>query len=148
MRIHSFGHLDEGVDEELPSYEVMIDFARNDNEVKLTIGKEQLQQAKMDLKDDDELFNNKEDITIDKEGQGNVIEENGEGKVFVDNQGTNKDIVGLPQNYKKEVNENIYGETLKVDKLGQYKSTIENIGLILENDKNLKEKIALNEFFT
>jgi len=135
----------------------MIDFARNDNEIKLTIGKVQLQQAKMDFKDEEELYDIKEDITIDKEGQGNGLEENGEGKVFVDKQGPKKDIVDLPQNYKKGVNENINGGALKVEpshwiqhlevgKLGKCKSTIENLGLILENDENIKDKIDLNEF--
>lgn len=106
MRLHSFGHLDEGVPEDtpsinLPSYKAMIDFARNDNQVKLTIGKERLLQAKMDFKVEEEL--------------------NGD-----------------------EANQ--WMQHLEVDKLGQYKSTIENISLILENDENLKGKIALNEF--
>ncbi|WP_346867419.1 virulence-associated E family protein [Clostridium sp. UBA1353] len=106
MRLHSFGHLDEGVPEDtpsikLPSYKAMIDFARNDNQVKLTIGKERLLQAKVDFKIEEEL--------------------NGD-----------------------EANQ--WMQHLEVDKLGQYKSTIENISLILENDENLKGKIALNEF--
>lgn len=106
MRLHSFGHLDEGVPGDtpsikLPSYKAMIDFARNDNQVKLTIGEERLLQAKMDFKIEEEL--------------------NGD-----------------------EANQ--WMQHLEVDKLGQYKSTIENISLILENDENLKGKIALNEF--
>ncbi len=106
MRLHSFGHLDEGVPEDtpsikLPSYKAMIDFARNDNQVKLTLGKERLLQAKVDFKVEEEL--------------------NGD-----------------------EANQ--WMQHLEVDKLGQYKSTIENISLILENDENLKGKIALNEF--
>lgn len=106
MRLHSFGHLDEGVPEDtpsinLPSYKAMIDFARNDNQVKLTIGKERLLQAKMDFKVEEELDGD-------------------------------------------EANQ--WMQHLEVDKLGQYKPTIENISLILENDENLKGKIALNEF--
>jgi len=106
MRLHSFGHLDEGVPEDtpsikLPSYKAMIDFARNDNQVKLTLGKERFLQAKVDFKIEEEL--------------------NGD-----------------------EANQ--WMQHLEVDKLGQYKSTIENISLILENDENLKGKIALNEF--
>lgn len=203
MRLHSFGHLDEGIPEDtpsikLPSYKAMIDFARNDNQVKLTIGKERLLQAKMDFKIEEELddhgdkdfydkegevhnneeekysydnkaeenpYNkeeknlnaNKEVITIDKKVRRNNLKENAEVKVFVDNQMPNKDIVDLPENNKKVVNKNIgeivlsddanqWMQHLEVDKLGQYKSTIENISLILENDENLKGKIALNEF--
>ncbi len=106
MRLHSFGHLDEGIPEDtpsikLPSYKAMIDFARNDNQVKLTLGKERFLQAKVDFKIEEEL--------------------NGD-----------------------EANQ--WMQHLEVDKLGQYKSTIENISLILENDENLKGKIALNEF--
>ncbi len=106
MRLHSFGHLDEGVPGDtpsikLPSYKAMIDFARNDNQVKLTIGKERLLQAKVDFKIEEELDDD-------------------------------------------EANQ--WMQHLEVDKLGQYKSTIENISLILENDENLKGKIALNEF--
>ncbi len=106
MRLHSFGHLDEGVPGDtpsikLPSYKAMIDFARNDNQVKLTLGKERFLQAKVDFKIEEEL--------------------NGD-----------------------EANQ--WMQHLEVDKLGQYKSTIENISLILENDENLKGKIALNEF--
>ena len=106
MSLHSFGHLDEGVPEDtpsikLPSYKAMIDFARNDNQVKLTLGKERFLQAKVDFKIEEEL--------------------NGD-----------------------EANQ--WMQHLEVDKLGQYKSTIENISLILENDENLKGKIALNEF--
>lgn len=106
MRLHSFGHLDEGVPEDtpsikLPSYKAMINFARNDNQVKLTLGKERLLQAKVDFKVEEEL--------------------NGD-----------------------EANQ--WMQHLEVDKLGQYKPTIENISLILENDENLKGKIALNEF--
>ncbi|MEW8995713.1 VapE domain-containing protein [Clostridium sp.] len=131
MRIHSFGHLDEGVPEDtpsinLPSYKAMVDFARNDNEVKLTIGKERLLQAKMDFKEEEDIYddnkgknphNNKEDINTEKMVQGNLSEEHSH-----------------------------WMQHLEVDKLGQYKSTIENISLILENDENLKGKIALNEF--
>ncbi|WP_346935663.1 virulence-associated E family protein [Clostridium sp.] len=203
MRIHSFGHLDEGVPENtpsinLPSYKAMIDFARNDNEVKLTIGKERLLQAKMDFKVEEDIYdhmdeghynkkediynneetkysynnkaeetpynkeevnsyNNKEAIAMDKKVQRNDLKENDEVKVFVDNQMPNKDIVDLPENNKEVVNKNIgeialseehchWMQHLEVDKLGQYKSTIENISLILENDENLKGKIALNEF--
>ncbi len=106
MRLHSFGHLDEGVPGDtpsikLPSYKAMIDFARNDNQVKLTIGKERLLQAKVDFKIEEELDDD---------------------------------------------DANQWMQHLEVDKLGQYKSTIENISLILENDENLKGKIALNEF--
>lgn len=187
MRIHSFGHLDKGVPEDapsinLPSYKAMIDFARNDNQVKLTIGKERLLQAKMDFKVEEELYdhrekgsynnkaeenpynkeevnsyNNKEAIAMDKKVRRNDLKENGEVKVFLDNQMPNENIVDLPENHKKVVNKNIgeialseepnhWMQHLEVDKLGQYKSTIENIGLILENDGNLKGKIALNEF--
>jgi len=129
MRIHSFGHLDEGVPEDtpsinLPSYKAMIDFARNDNQVKLTIGKERLLQAKMDFKEEEDIYDdgdeghyNKKDINTEKMVQGNLSEEHSH-----------------------------WMQHLEVDKLGQYKSTIENISLILENDENLKEKIALNEF--
>lgn len=178
MRLHSFGHLDEGVPKDtpsinLPSYKAMIDFARNDNQVKLTLGKERLLQAKMDFKIEEELnddrdknfydkkentYNNeKKDINRNENVQGNHLKENGEGKVIVDKHISGKDMREIPDNHKKVVNKNIgeiflsdqanqWMQHLEVDKLGQYKSTIENISLILENDENLKGKIALNEF--
>jgi len=188
MRIHSFGHLDEGVPEDtpsvkLPSYEAMIDFARNDNEVKLTIGKERLLQAKMDFKVDEDIYNDRDEGSYNKKED---TYNNEEGKYSYDNKPEealyNKEEVNT--NNKEEINpynkeekkpyddkkgkdlhnnkENINTEKiiqrnlseepnhwmqhLEVDKLGQYKSTIENISLILENDENLKGKIALNEF--
>lgn len=178
MRIHSFGHLDEGVPEDtpninLPSYKAMIDFARDDNQVKLTIGEERLLQAKMDFKVEEELYdhgdkdfynkekefhnNEKKDINRNENVQGNHLKENGEGKVIVDKHILDKDMGDIPDNHKKEGKKrseeivlseepNHWMQHLEVDKLGQYKSTIENISLILENDENLKGKIALNEF--
>lgn len=178
MRIHSFGHLDEGVPEDtpninLPSYKAMIDFARDDNQVKLTIGEERLLQAKMDFKVEEELYdhgdkdfynkekefhnNEKKDINRNENVQGNHLKENGEEKVIVDKHILDKDMGDIPDNHKKEGKKrreeivlseepNHWMQHLEVDKLGQYKSTIENISLILENDENLKGKIALNEF--
>lgn len=105
VRIHKFGELDEDADlntptVKLPSYTAMMDFSREDEAVKLTLGEERLSIAKED-------FNEIEDVgEIDTE----------------------------------------WLKLLEVDKKGNYRSTIGNIVLILENDPYLKGKIALNEF--
>ncbi len=105
VRIHKFGHLDEAVDSstlavKLPSYAAMVDFSREDEAVKLTLGVERLNCAK-------EEFNVIEDVEeIDTE----------------------------------------WVKLLEVNNKGYYKSSIENIILILTNDPSLKGKIALNEF--
>lgn len=105
VRIHKFGALDEDVDLntptiKLPSYTAMMDFSREDEAVKVTLGEERLSIVKED-------FNEIEDVAeIDTE----------------------------------------WLKLLEVDKKGNYRSTIGNIVLILENDPYLKGKIALNEF--
>lgn len=54
VRIHKFWELDEDVKDgtpvvKLPSYQVMMDFSRKDEEVKQTIGQEKLSTAKEDF---------------------------------------------------------------------------------------------------
>ena len=53
--------------------------------------------------------------------------------------------VGVDKDLEDE-NEGIWVTKLEVNKKGLYTPTIDNIVLILDNDKNLKNKIALNEF--
>lgn len=58
VRIHKFGELDEAVKEgtpvnRLPSYKAMVDEALKDKQVKMTLGKEQLNLASEDFKDED-----------------------------------------------------------------------------------------------
>ncbi|WP_346962336.1 virulence-associated E family protein [Clostridium sp.] len=181
MRLHSFGHLDEGVPEDtpsinLPSYKAMIDFARNENEVKLTIGKERLLQARMDFKDQEELYDHRDEDSCDKKEEeihnneqvkysyDNKPEETPynkeeinpnnkeEKKPYDDKRGkdlhNNKEVITIDKKVQENLSEEAshWMQYLEVDKLGQYKSTIENISLILEHDENLKGKIALNEF--
>lgn len=60
VRFHKFGDLDEDVKEgtpvvKLPSYQAMMDFSREDEEVKHTIGEERLSIAKEDFMDMDDV---------------------------------------------------------------------------------------------
>ncbi len=105
VRIHKYGHLDEGVDlntaaVKLPSYAAMVDLSSKDEAVKLTLGRERLNTAKED-------FN-------------------------------------IP--YEIDEGDTEWLKLLEVNNKGYYKSSIENIILILTNDPSLKGKIALNEF--
>jgi putative DNA primase/helicase len=105
VRLHKYGHLDEGVDlntaaVKLPSYAAMVDLSCEDEAVKLTLGRERLNTAKEDF---------------------NITEEIEEGDTE-------------------------WLKLLEVNNKGYYKSSIENIILILTNDPSLKGKIALNEF--
>lgn len=60
VRIHKFGHLDEGSEDKTgasrPSYKAMAEFARNDNETAITLAMEVMKHAKSDFEkppDDD-----------------------------------------------------------------------------------------------
>lgn len=51
VRIHKYGHLDEGMDintklNKLPSYGAMLELAREDKKVKLTLGEERMEEAR------------------------------------------------------------------------------------------------------
>lgn len=58
VRIHKFGHLDkesesESSDTKSPSYKAMVELARNDENVRATIGTDSLEEAKKDFKSND-----------------------------------------------------------------------------------------------
>ncbi|QGG47327.1 virulence-associated E family protein [Heliorestis convoluta] len=98
-RIHLFGDLDESVKEgtpinRLPSYQAMTEEALKDKQVKLTMGKEQLNLAEEEFQEEELEWLT--ELTRDQ--KGNVL------------------------------------------------STAPNVILILENDRALKERIALNDF--
>lgn len=105
VRLHKFGHLDEGMEEKvssakLPSYAAMLSFVQEAEAVKITLGQERLKLVR-------------EDFQI-AEGE--------------------------------EALEVAWLKKLEADNRGNYKPTITNIVLILENDPYIKGKIALNEF--
>lgn len=149
MRLHSFGHLDEGVSPDtpiinLPSYEAMIEFARKDDRVKLTIGAERLQQARIDFRDREKTEDNKIESNNEKKHNkmrnSNKIKGNNAEKYYEEKEEIQGDNV---ENKEEDIH---WMQYLEMDKLGRYKPTIENITLIIENDDNLKGKIALNDF--
>lgn len=105
VRIHKFGHLDEGTEEKAssakpPSYAAMLRFVQELEAVKITLGQERLKLVRQDFQ---------------------IVEE-------------------------KEALEVAWLKKLETDNRGNYKPTITNIVLILENDPYIKGKIALNEF--
>lgn len=57
-----------------------------------------------------------------------------------------KEEFSIVDDNKEENENNLWITKLEINKKGMYTSTIDNIVLILENDINLKGKIALNEF--
>lgn len=75
VRIHKYGHLDEGVNTDtpgkLPSFKAMSELARNDRNVKITLGRERTQKAvdafdDMSYEDASELLS--EALELDKHG--------------------------------------------------------------------------------
>lgn len=74
IRLHNFGDLDESVKEEmpinrLPSYKAMVDEALKDKQVKITLGKEQLNLAEEDFKEEEMEWL----IELTRDQKGNIV---------------------------------------------------------------------------
>tara|TARA_R110000787_G_scaffold97665_4_gene201337 strand:+ start:35264 stop:37654 length:2391 start_codon:yes stop_codon:yes gene_type:complete len=109
VRLHKFGHLDEGILKRQKSTIKMELFAASCKEVKKLIAKERFDNAFSDFE------NSAEDIAVDIEN---------------DDDDDNLDWI----------------EELELDTKGKYKSTANNINVVLANDKILKGAFKLNSF--
>lgn len=161
VRLHKFGLLDDDCDidtpiNKRPSYAAMTELAAKDKAVRRKVGEERLADF-----DDGYQF--------DPTGDGDVVI--GDGVVEADLEGllsgtgvkakadigkangrSEKDTRGEDQEDSSEVSHHTdlgdtkWLETLEVDAKGNYKPTIDNIVIILENDPRLKGTVGWNSF--
>ncbi|WP_461207849.1 virulence-associated E family protein [Clostridium sp. DL1XJH146] len=166
VRIHKFGHLDQGQEEakqknRLPSFKAMIDFCKEDKETKLLLVEEKTKMAREEFArgaslskggiDGDRLYNNDE-TTEGSENQGTSNkQEVSENQGISVKQGINEE-QGINEKQditekKKAVDADLsWLAELSISDKGTPNSTFANLLLILQNDVFLVEKIALNEF--
>jgi len=129
VRIHMFGDLDVGKDEntpvnKLPSYLAMEEFAMEQKEVKRTLRREKLEELQDDFGDDGFEFDDAEDREpVDVEGAAGP---EGSAEEF-------------------EIEEE-WQDKLTTDKKGNILQTINNGILVMENDRKLKGRYAYDEF--
>ncbi len=121
-------HKFKGLEEE-KAFENMVELVSKDINVIKTLGQESLKIAASEFSIDEDTDIDKTNIAI--ENKNKKIEDN------------SKNIV---TEVNKQSETNLWVTKLEVNKKGIYTSTIDNIVLIMENDENLKGKIALNEF--
>lgn len=138
VRIHKFSNLDESTKDEvevcdLPSYKKMIEFCMEDEKVRHRVGMENIKLARVDFFEgcvEDEKL---EEQIKEKSARMDLLKE-----VEVEKKSKGENL--------KEESEDSWMTKLSINKYGKCMSTIDNTVLILENDTNLKDKIALNEF--
>lgn len=147
VRLHKFHLLDAEATEEtkgnqMPSYKAMVELAVKDKTVRKLLGRERLESAKNDFAG---LIVETSEMTVDEEGD--LLEE------VTDPQWDK--LMGIaakvgvhkvnPEEIDFEVDDK-WLEKLKVDQNGKNLSTINNIVLVLDNDPELRGRLAYDEF--
>lgn len=131
VRIHLYGTKDEdsrdgGPVTKLPSYKAMVELARGDDTVKLQIGRERLEEARLEFGSGsgDRTLSNEKEVVIDS---------------------INRSALGIPA-LPEPVDSDEWLKQLEIDQRTKYASTINNAVIILRNDQNLRGRIAFNQF--
>lgn len=150
VRLHKFGLLDDDCDidtpiNKRPSYESMMGLAAQDKGVRRKVGEERL----ADFDDGYEVEDGADMMGGCKEGDAPEADLSGFLPAFKDlGVGGNIEYVDEsdPAQFKDTLGDTSWLEKLDVDKKGNYKTTIDNIVIILENDPRLKGTVGWNSF--
>lgn len=147
VRIHLFGAQDDDKDDEtpvnrLPSFKSMREFAQKDDAVKRQTIEDKMAEVDSEF---DELSGTDAPALDSHNSVGSSKDDAVASMDWLD--GVEDDFDALPvETPKKDKGDAEWARKLTLDSSGNIEITISNFILIMQNDPNLKGKIALNEF--